>query len=314
MLQYFEKGIALYAMAVVFALGVVSKLAASHTYKRLIRQCDNFASTRDGYLKQVRSRYESLYRLNDGMKNCGVFVEKQVNQYRILRIPIQKWENMAMHAALLCFLAGVGCSFLCFWYSFGVRPIVLHFVAGVMFGVALVIIDGMMDTGTKKEMLTVYIQDYLENNFSNQLIRGNQTEGRRTAAAAAKNGMQDDIFMKKKEGRETIFRKKDSADRLAGAGWKDESAENEESESGWSLREKRRKETTPKASDSAWDAREEPASRKERTRDADTLRKGLEQIAAARESREAPQGEREKRKLTPEEEQLLEDIIKEYLN
>ena len=286
MLQYFENGMALYVMAVIFALGAVSKMVASHTYKRMIRQCDNLGSIKDGYLRQIRSKYESLYRLNDGIKNCGVFVEKQVNGYRILRIPIQRWENMAMHAALFCFLAGVGTSFLCFWYSLGVRPVVLHFVSGVMFGVALVIVDGIADTGTKKDMLIVHIQDYLENNFASQIIRGSQTENRKNVAAATRSGMQDDIFMKKKE----------------------EQLEKEEAENGWKFRERKRKEVGSKNLERGWEA-----EKTERARDADTIRRGMEQIAASRETKESIE-ERTRRKLTPEEEQLLEDIIKEYLN
>lgn len=220
MLQYFQNGMVLYVMAVIFALGAVSKMVASHTYKRLMKQCDDLGSIKDGYLRQIRSRYESLYRLNDGLKNCGIFVEKQMNGYCILRIPIQKWENMALHMALLCFLAGVGSSFLCFWYSLGVRPVVLHFVSGVMFGIALVIIDGIADTAGKKEMILVQMQDYLENNFSPQMLRGNQIENRKPIVANMKTGMQDDIFMKKKEAKE----------------------EREENEAGWRMRERRRKE------------------------------------------------------------------------
>ncbi len=317
MLQYVENGIALYVMAVFFALGVASKMIASHTYKRLIRQCDHLSSARDGYLRQIKSRYESLYRLNDGMKNCGVFVEKQLNQYRILRIPIQKWENLAIHLAMFCFLLGVAGSFVSFWYTLGVRPIVLHFVCGVMFGAALVMMDGMMDTGTKKEMLAVYLQDYLENQFSSQLIRGSQPEGRRTAAAA-KTGMQDDIFMKKKDGKDSIFRRRDSAERAANAPWREDmpQKEKEASEDGWNstARDVREKRTAAQGEDGIWKGKDEADSPKERGREAGEWIKGLEQIAAAREMRESSQKEREKRKLTPQEEQLLEEIIKEYLN
>lgn len=277
----------LYVMAVIFALGAVSKMVVAHTYKRLMRQCSNLSSAREGYLKHIKNKYEAIYRANDGVRNCSVFIENQINACRILRIPIQKWDNVAMHMALFCFFAGVGSSFLCFWYSLGVRPIVLHFVAGVLFGVALIMVDGIADTGTRRDILEAFLQDYLENNVSVQIMRGGQAETRKVAVTPQKNGMQDDIFMKKRE----------------------ENEDDEERGHNWKLRERRRKEIDDKYAQESWENNEK-REKIEKIRNNEVLRRGIEQIAATRESVE----ERERRKLTPEEEQLLEDIIKEYLN
>lgn len=247
MLQFLENGMDLYVMAAIFAFGAVGKIVAAYTYKRLMKQCSKLSWEKEGYLKHIKNKYETMHRANDGVKNCNVFLENQMNRYRILRIPIQKWESVAIHAALFCFFSGVGTSFLCFWYSLGVRPIVLHFVLGVLFGVALIMIDGIADTAMKKDMLIVFLQDYLENNVSAQIERTEQqTEIR---SVTQKNRMKDDIFMQKKE--------------------KMESVKNNEA-----------------------------------------IKRDMEQIAATRE----PIEERERRKLTQEEEKLLEDIIKEYLN
>ena len=71
MLNYLEQGMILYVMAAVCVIGVISRFAANRCYKSLIRQSDNLAAAKDKQLQQMKTKYESIYRMNCGMKNTA---------------------------------------------------------------------------------------------------------------------------------------------------------------------------------------------------------------------------------------------------
>ena len=85
MLNYLEQGMILYVMAAVCVIGVISRFAANRCYKSLIRQSDNLAAAKDKQLQQMKTKYESIYRMNCGIKNtealCGSSIS---NRCRIL--------------------------------------------------------------------------------------------------------------------------------------------------------------------------------------------------------------------------------------
>lgn len=80
MLNYLEQGMILYVMAAVCVIGVISRFAANRCYKSLIRQSDNLAAAKDKQLQQMKTKYESIYRMNCGIKNTEAFVSKMQQQ------------------------------------------------------------------------------------------------------------------------------------------------------------------------------------------------------------------------------------------
>ena len=77
MLSFLEKGFVLYIMTAICVVGVIGKLSVNHIYRRLIRQSDNLTTAQDRQLRQLKTKYETAYRMNVGVHNVLAFVEKK---------------------------------------------------------------------------------------------------------------------------------------------------------------------------------------------------------------------------------------------
>ncbi len=293
MLLYLERGLALYGVCFVLFMGICTKWLTNHTYKKLLVQSENFSAVKDRGLKQLKSRYESTYRLNGSVHNVPVFIEKQLGQLSVLGMRLRRLENLTLPLALLCFLVGMGSSLLVFLYNGSLQMMVTQFAAGVLAGIVLVAVECLLDTGAKRELLFVQVQDYLENSLEVQLKQPASAPETvsESVAPAKRKSMKDDLFMKMKEEQGSSRRSRVK-------------------QSGAFAREQYRREEDTEERAYRERSEEEKAYR-ERDKDIAFLRRSLEQIAAAREQEEkAPAA----KNLSEEEERLMEEIIREYLN
>lgn len=302
MLLYLERGLALYGICFVLLMGICSKWLTNHTYKKLLLQTESFSAVKDRGLKQLKNRYESTWRLNGGVHNIPVFIEKQLGLLGVWGIRLRRLDSLTLPLALLCFLVGMGSSLLIFLYNGSLQLMVTQFAAGVLAGIVLVAIECLLDTGSKKELLFIQIQDYLENNLEVQLKQpmGSAENASETAAPAKKKSMKDDIFMKMKEEQNSTRRNRGKLAQFS----EEDSYRHSEAED--SYRRGDSKENSYRRSES-----QEEKTYRERDKDIEFLRRSLEQIAAAREQQEKTPAAKN---LSSEEERLMEEIIKEYLN
>lgn len=277
MMEYLERGYVLYAMLGICVICVLGKLIANGTYKRLIRQAENMASAKDSFLKRLKLKYESTYRLNEGVNNVPAFVEKNLYQYKKMGITLRRLESLAIHGALLCLLAGVCATLAAFWYQTEIRTMILQFAVGIILGLVLVFADSVMDTGTKRDALLANICDYLEN----ILVVRVPSENTEEEEASSRRKMKDDVFVRRqKEKRETAEETRDKQPETERAKQPGEAAA--------------------------------AAMKKESKSDMESLKKSLAQIAAVREEK-GETGTFKGKKLSPKEEKLIADIIQEYL-
>ena len=256
MLSFLEKGFTLYIMAAICIAGVIGKLVINHIYKKLIRQSDNLTTAEDRQLRQLKTKYETTYRMNVGVHNINAFVENNIDRYKKGIFHIRKLENVALNCGLFVFVMGLCAALLSFLYEAETKAIVMNSSIGFILAVSMVLVDNIVDTRTKRESLVSHLCNYLTNVL---VVRTSQelAEERSEGKTMGKRAINDDIFMKK--GREKRI--------LRG-----------------NTREKGEIDQT------------------------EALKKSLAQIAASKEGENG----REK-KLTPKEERLIEDIIKEYL-
>lgn len=297
MVSYLEQGMILYVMAAICAIGVISRLATNHFYKSLIRQSDNLATARDKQLQQMKTKYESIYRMNCGIKNTEVFVSKMQQQYRIAGIRLSSWENCSIYSAAVAFLIGAISALVLYLNKGTVQTCILYLAGGSLMAAGMLVLSGLMGTGSNREQLETALVHYFENVFivrsardmpeglseeeSEEMVQTEREAIRSSAAARARGTMRDDLFMQKKEN--TPKESAASADR-----------------------EKRvnRPELVRK---------EEPE--KDHQKQLEELKESLAQIAAARgESGDRSVHKQQTRKLSAKEEQLINDIISQYLS
>lgn len=277
MVEYLEKGYVLYAMLAIGAICILGRLIANGTYKRLIRQAENMAAAKDSFLKRLKLKYESTYRLNDGVNNVGAFVEKSLYSYKKMGISLRRLESLTIQGALICLFIGVGTTLAAFLYQAEVKTMIMQFGTGIILGLGLVVVDSLTDTGTKREVLFAHISDYLENS----LFVRTSAEHVEEEEVSARRKMKDDVFVRRQKEKAEI--------------------------------EKEKTEQQPKNDPvSVKEAAEAAMSRKkENQSDIESLKKSLAQIAAVREEKGGDP--RKEKKLSPKEEKLIADIIQEYL-
>ena len=129
-------------MAAVCVIGVISRFAANRCYKSLIRQSDNLAAAKDKQLQQMKTKYESIYRMNCGIKNTEAFVSKMQQQYRIAGTRLTSWENCSIYCAAAAFLIGAVSSLILYLNKGSVQNCVLYLAGGSLMAAGMIVLSG----------------------------------------------------------------------------------------------------------------------------------------------------------------------------
>lgn len=299
MMQLLETGQAFYVLAGICLLGILTRLMTGHIYKGLWRESGNLAMTRNRNLKELRQKVENTYRVNQGLRDCRIWLDHQISELRVLGMTLGGWSSLSSHLTWLeLFIGGVG-AFLSYWYRLDAFYIVLYGGGAVL----LAMLTMLFDTGagnSKRERLLVSLQDHVENVVIPRLSRNLPLE----------------------DTEESVQR----SSRLAGRDWKKPENEAKESrtarlgtERGSKLqsaregaeterRGGRRDRQTAVMDQTAAASGEETES----VRDIDYLKHSLEQIAASREKSRVLD-ENWLKELKPEEVELIGDILRQYL-
>lgn len=176
MLEFLQTGKAIYALAVVCLIGMLSKLAVRNLYKRLIRETGNMMLTRNKWLRELRQRAEDTYRLNQGVANTQVFVEHQIDEAKLGMFTPEGWSAFSSQITALCFLLGGAAAFGAYWYRCDSYYIILYSSMGLLTGIFNIMLDYGVGLENKRRRLSICLQDYLENSLWKRLSRDRQPE------------------------------------------------------------------------------------------------------------------------------------------
>ncbi len=348
MLELLETGKALYALAAVCVLGILSRLVARNLYKRLIKETDNMTLTKNRYLRDLKQKAENAYRLNQGIHNTKVYLEKQLANYRFLGLSLSGWGNLSGQLTVLCFLLGGAAAFGAYWYRCDSYYVALYGSVGVLAGLLTLFMDYGVNLGERKNQLLNALQDYLDNSLFNRLGRetASAMEGNvREVSREVRGGDRDrgirnlnvrDVTVRETVGRDSGMRDlgsreagnrdgearefggRESGGRNAdvreqgfrGLGARDTAMRANAADDDMSTGQRRGKLSPRLARKSAY-AAEKKSESAAPIRDVDYLKRSLEQIAASRE-KNAGEGDWIK-ELSPKELELVGEILKQYL-
>ena len=163
MLQLLQNGTALYLLVAICVFGIVSKLIARNSYKRLIKETNTMAMSKNKYLRNLKQKAEDAYRVNQGIVNTQVYLEKQLFDTKVGALTPQGWAGFSSQMTWMCLLAGGALAFLSYWYRCDSYYIVLYGTVGIMTAVLNVIVENGVGLDAKRQQLFVSLQDYLEN-------------------------------------------------------------------------------------------------------------------------------------------------------
>lgn len=337
MLEMLETGKALYALAAVCILGLLSRMMARNLYKRLIRETDNMTLTKNRYLRELKQKAENAYRLNQGIQNTQAYLEKQLINYRFFGLTLNGWGNLSNQLTVLCFLAGGVAAFLSYWYRCDNYYIVLYGTVGILTGLFTLFVDCGVNLSEKKSQLLNALQDYMENSLFHRLSRETASALEGSVRDSGRGGIRDSGIREnavRESGRSNGIRElnirdltvseEENQDKYNGDGIKTISLrDRSRSERAKSDRSKAETAKAGAAAEAEGKEQEIEHTPKKSGRSAkrnqkedqevqmDYLKRSLEQIAA---SREKNQGDGEWiKELSSDELELVEEILKQYL-
>lgn len=320
MLQLLESGRALYVLMAACVLGILTRMITRRAYKRLLKESKDLSLTKNKSLKELRQRAENTYRVNQGLVDSGAWLEHQLYDFKTMGFRLLSWSNMGTRLTWLCLLLGGVSAFFSYWYRLDTYYVVMYGGGAVLMAMLTMLFDGGI-AGDLKEQLLISLQDQIDNVVGPKMARNFSMENGRT------EGLGDRGALRK------VSRLVDRAGRMGRVEPEEEPAVQSvpsvqsAATASSGRREKRRNsgrmtvsEKTPgvaSVSSGATESGKEASAqevpvREKSIRDADFIKRGLEQMAASREKNRNGD-ENWIRDLKPEEIELIGDILKQYL-
>lgn len=172
MMNYFNHSFIMILTLVFMVIGILYQIVIGFTYQRMIQAADTMSGVESKLLCQCKERFVNCYKLNGGVANISVFVDKYINRIRILGMSV----NFMKHLSGQLMLAGV------FMAGFGVckgivegRKFVdlLPFYIISLFGIYLYLsVMSVVDMSNRRKILKTNLVDYLENTVAQRLEHG----------------------------------------------------------------------------------------------------------------------------------------------
>lgn len=161
------------AMTVIFmALGILYQVVIGILYQRMIQSTDTLSGGDNKLLGQCKERFIQCYKLNGGVSNIAVFVDKFMNRLRFAGMSMSLMKHLSGQLMLAgVFVAGFG---VCKGIIEGSRFVdLLPFYILSLFGIYLYLsVCSIVDIAGRRQMLKTNLTDYLENHVAERLEHG----------------------------------------------------------------------------------------------------------------------------------------------
>ena len=188
MLEFLQTGKALSVLAAIGIIGFVSKLITRSLYKRLLKETDNMAMTRNRNLQNLKQRLENTCRLGQNIVNTQAYLDKQIDGFSFLHISLDAWNGVSMEMVLLGLLVGAAEAFLAYWYELDASYIVLYASAAVMSGLFLAFIESCFQIDQKQQRLETALLEYVDNSVFLRAAREKETRGQEMSGVPGISG------------------------------------------------------------------------------------------------------------------------------
>ena len=174
--RFLASAIPVYIMAVITGLGILGTWATGIYYRQMINQTENMMSARNSFLLQMKNRFENTYRVNNGIKNVPLFVDRQLNGNRFLGINVQKAGKASQKAALLCLILGGAVTMLQQINGFTMRQVVTSLGITLFCTVVGLGIYALSDMEYAQAQLQIQLEEYFSNTLAKRLANSREEE------------------------------------------------------------------------------------------------------------------------------------------
>lgn len=158
-----DRQIMVILMGIAAAVGVISKIIAAVSLKRLVRASGNMNKSSHPLIRLVKAKFEHACMVSDRVQNVEVFVEKYLYEYRAGGLRLYTWRRLEKAGVWLCFLFGLAGA--ASWYAArGMGDQVLQYAAaGAGGGILIFLFQLTSDEKYQLGAIRNYMVDYLEN-------------------------------------------------------------------------------------------------------------------------------------------------------
>lgn len=157
---------------ILMTIGVLYQIAIGVAYQRMIQATDTMLGTDNKLLKQCKERFIQCYKLNGGVSNIPIFVDKYINRIRFMGMSVNFIKHLSGQIMMAgVFVAGFG---VCKGIVEGKRFVdLLPFYIVSLFGVYLFLsVSSIVDMPGRRKILKTNLTDYLENHIAERLEHG----------------------------------------------------------------------------------------------------------------------------------------------
>lgn len=111
----------------------------------------------------MKIKFESCYKLKIGVYNVDTFVDKNVLGQKICGLLLSTWENISGQVLYISLLIVPITVILGVLYDCGQDEILYTGAVGILLSSILIIVDKSINLATKKQMVHLNLMDYFEN-------------------------------------------------------------------------------------------------------------------------------------------------------
>lgn len=158
-----------YGIIIATVFSVLIKVIRTIIYIRLMEESENIPASRNKLIKQMKLKFENCYKLNLGVNNVNIFVDKYMYKHKVGGISMYHFYRIPIVLGWLCAVTGVVSGVICYLENYSVRMGSLYEIYGIGSLVGLKLVDIILDTEYKKNVVYTNLVDFFENSLQNHL-------------------------------------------------------------------------------------------------------------------------------------------------
>ena len=295
-----EQNIGIYVMAVLCAIGIIGNSLCLIGWNSLLNATEHIGTTKHKLIQEMKKKFEACYKMHINVNNVDKYVDKYIYKYKFCGLYLYTWGNICGQLLCITGFFGVICSILACAYHCGQNTVMVYILTTVIIVGMLITYQYRVDAMQKSKKAAVNLGDYFENYLQGRLQAEETNPELAKQYKAEWNRDAEDKRRAVKVKKEKKVRKDNRREEI----------------------EKLKQELVEELKQERLLQKQKEAKRLEAEK---AMEQGKEEIAAATVERikaktekrleKEPEVEAEavKQTLQKEEEQILQDILKEYL-
>ena len=171
-LGYFDHSFIMALTLVFMGIGIMCQVIIGIFLQKMAHDTDIFMGSDSKILTQCKEKFVNCYKLNGGVGNISVFVDKFMNRLRFLGMSVGFIKHLSGQMMLAgVFMAGFGvCKGIVEGRAF-VELVPFYIIS--LFGIyAYLSISSIVDIPSRRKTLKINLTDYLENHVAQRLEHG----------------------------------------------------------------------------------------------------------------------------------------------